>query len=199
PPYTFRRRQHHMTGARFPHSDIPGSTSGWRLPEAYRSLPRPSSAPDAKASTVCPTQLDHTKMLAPTMQISNNNPDNPPGNQGHQPPQPNHPPPGRQPRPDQASNPHGHHQQARHPTPHPANTLPTHRQTNQHTSQPVQPARSGKHPAERRHKAHGNHPLSTSPHPTDSTPHGRTTGETGNQHHGPVSSGPNSVHSSPHP
>jgi hypothetical protein len=34
PPYTFKRRQHHMTGARFPHSDIPGSTSGWRLPEA---------------------------------------------------------------------------------------------------------------------------------------------------------------------
>jgi hypothetical protein len=34
PPYTFRRRRHHMTGARFPHSDIPGSTSGWRLPEA---------------------------------------------------------------------------------------------------------------------------------------------------------------------
>ncbi len=34
PPYTFRRRQHHMTGAGFPHSDIPGSTSGWRLPEA---------------------------------------------------------------------------------------------------------------------------------------------------------------------
>ena len=59
PPYTFRRRQHHMTGARFPHSDIPGSTSGWRLPEAYRSLPRPSSAPDAKASTVCPKKLGH--------------------------------------------------------------------------------------------------------------------------------------------
>ena len=54
PPYTFRRRRHPMTGARFPHSDIPGSKSGWRLPEAYRSLPRPSSAPDAKASTVCP-------------------------------------------------------------------------------------------------------------------------------------------------
>lgn len=34
PPYTFRRRQHHMTGAGFPHSDIPGSTSGWRLPGA---------------------------------------------------------------------------------------------------------------------------------------------------------------------
>src|ERR1700731_2936861 len=54
PPYTFRRRRHPMTGARFPHSEIPGSKSGCRLPEAYRRLPRPSSAPDAKASTVCP-------------------------------------------------------------------------------------------------------------------------------------------------
>ena len=54
PPYTFRRRRHPMTGARFPHSEIPGSQSGCRLPEAYRRLPRPSSAPDAKASTVCP-------------------------------------------------------------------------------------------------------------------------------------------------
>src|SRR6266511_1832748 len=33
---------------------IPGSTLGWQLPEAYRSLPRPSSASGAKASTVCP-------------------------------------------------------------------------------------------------------------------------------------------------
>ena len=31
-----------------------------RLPEAYRSYPRPSSPPSAKASTVCPYQLDHT-------------------------------------------------------------------------------------------------------------------------------------------
>jgi hypothetical protein len=54
PPYTFRRRRHPMTGARFPHSEIPGSKSGCRLPEAYRRLPRPSSAPDAKTSTVCP-------------------------------------------------------------------------------------------------------------------------------------------------
>ena len=46
-----------MTGARLPHSDIPGSQPGCRLPEAYRRLPRPSSAPDAKASTVCPHQL----------------------------------------------------------------------------------------------------------------------------------------------
>ena len=53
-PYVFRRGSHHMTGAGFPHSDTLGSTLGWQLPEAYRSLPRPSSAPDAQASTVCP-------------------------------------------------------------------------------------------------------------------------------------------------
>ena len=29
------------------------------LPEAYRSLPRPSSTSSAKASTVCPFLLDH--------------------------------------------------------------------------------------------------------------------------------------------
>src|SRR5437660_12190734 len=81
-PYVFRRGSHHMTGAGFPHSDTLGSTLGWQLPEAYRSLPRPSSAPDAQASTVCPSQLDHTtqlrnqqssqqkKMLASTVQFS---------------------------------------------------------------------------------------------------------------------------------
>src|SRR4051812_44762382 len=53
-PYAFRRGSHHMTGAGFPHSDTLGSTLGWQLPEAYRSLPRPSSAPCAQASTVCP-------------------------------------------------------------------------------------------------------------------------------------------------
>src|SRR6202012_650435 len=31
------------------------------LPEAYRSLPRPSSAPDAKASTMCPKTLTNTR------------------------------------------------------------------------------------------------------------------------------------------
>lgn len=36
-----------MTGAGFPHSDTLGSQLGWQLPEAYRSLLRPSSAPDA--------------------------------------------------------------------------------------------------------------------------------------------------------
>ena len=39
--------------AGFPHSEILGSKSVYRLPEAYRRLLRPSSAPNAKASTVC--------------------------------------------------------------------------------------------------------------------------------------------------
>ena len=39
--------------AGFPHSEILGSKSAYRLPEAYRRLLRPSSAPIAKASTVC--------------------------------------------------------------------------------------------------------------------------------------------------
>ena len=37
--------------------------AGWRLPEAYRSLPRPSSAPGAKASPVRPS-LRHARSLA---------------------------------------------------------------------------------------------------------------------------------------
>jgi len=48
-----------MTDAGFPHSDTLGSQLGWQLPQAYRGLPRPSSAPRAKASTVCPKKLDH--------------------------------------------------------------------------------------------------------------------------------------------
>lgn len=39
--------------AGFPHSEILGSGFGYQLPEAYRRFLRPSSAPDAKASTVC--------------------------------------------------------------------------------------------------------------------------------------------------
>src|SRR5271165_214160 len=50
-----------MTRVGFPHSDILGSTLGWQLPEAYRSLPRPSSALDAKASTMRPLTLTNTK------------------------------------------------------------------------------------------------------------------------------------------
>jgi hypothetical protein len=47
-----------MTGAGFPHSEILGSQPGCRLPEAYRRLQRPSSAPGAKTSTVCSYKLD---------------------------------------------------------------------------------------------------------------------------------------------
>ena len=39
--------------AGFPHSEILESQPVYRLPEAYRRLLRPSSAPDAKAFTVC--------------------------------------------------------------------------------------------------------------------------------------------------
>jgi hypothetical protein len=46
-----------MTAAGFPHSDTPGSQLGCQLPRAYRRLQRPSSALDAKASTMCPLQL----------------------------------------------------------------------------------------------------------------------------------------------
>jgi hypothetical protein len=53
-PYAFRRGRHPTTGAGLPHSDTLGSQLGWQLPEAYRSLQRPSSAPGAKASTVRP-------------------------------------------------------------------------------------------------------------------------------------------------
>ena len=50
-----------MTAAGFPHSETPGSQPGCRLPGAYRRLQRPSSAPGAKASTVCPKKLGTTK------------------------------------------------------------------------------------------------------------------------------------------
>jgi hypothetical protein len=41
-----------------PHSGIRGSKAVKRLTAAYRSRPRPSSTPGAKASTVCPYYLD---------------------------------------------------------------------------------------------------------------------------------------------
>jgi hypothetical protein len=52
-PYAFRQGRRPMTAAGFPHSETPGSQPGCRLPGAYRRLQRPSSAPGAKASTVC--------------------------------------------------------------------------------------------------------------------------------------------------
>ncbi len=45
--------------AGFPHSDISGSKSVCRLPEAYRKLQRPSSPSAAKAFTRCACSLDH--------------------------------------------------------------------------------------------------------------------------------------------
>src|SRR4051794_30888410 len=55
-----------MTPAGFPHSDTPGSTLGCQLPRAYRRLRRLSSALDAKASTMCPSQLvTHTTNPTP--------------------------------------------------------------------------------------------------------------------------------------
>ena len=56
--YVFSNGQHPITGAGFPHSEIRGSMPVQRLTAAYRSRPRPSSAPGAKASTVCPYYLD---------------------------------------------------------------------------------------------------------------------------------------------
>ena len=38
-----------------PHSEIPGSKPAYGSPRQYRCSPRPSSAPGAKASTVCPS------------------------------------------------------------------------------------------------------------------------------------------------
>ena len=58
-----------MTRMRFSYSEILGSTFAWQLPEAYRSLQRPSSASSAKASTGCPLQLAET-MLALAMEFS---------------------------------------------------------------------------------------------------------------------------------
>src|SRR5579859_6023191 len=57
-PYVFRYGYRRITSGEFPHSEIPGSVTGQRLPRAYRSRPRPSSALSAKASTVCPCSLD---------------------------------------------------------------------------------------------------------------------------------------------
>ena len=42
----------------FPHSEIYGYNAHLRLPVAYRSLSRPSSAPDAKAFTLCSCSLE---------------------------------------------------------------------------------------------------------------------------------------------
>src|SRR5262249_18361779 len=56
--YVFTYGYRRITSGEFPHSEIPGSMTGQRLPRAYRSRPRPSSALGAKASIVCPCSLD---------------------------------------------------------------------------------------------------------------------------------------------
>ena len=56
--YVFNPRQRRTTDAGLSHSEIHGSKAVQRLTVAYRSRPRPSSTPDAKASTVCPSYLD---------------------------------------------------------------------------------------------------------------------------------------------
>src|SRR5215208_7449939 len=56
--YVFSDERRRITGAGLPHSEIRGSMPVQRLTAAYRSRPRPSSAPSAKASTVCPYYLD---------------------------------------------------------------------------------------------------------------------------------------------
>ena len=67
--YEFSDERRRITGAGLPHSEIRGSMPVQRLTAAYRSRPRPSSAPGAKASTVCPYYLDgelhgHPKAIA---------------------------------------------------------------------------------------------------------------------------------------
>src|ERR1700751_381306 len=56
--YVFTYGYARITTREFTHSEILGSMTGQRLPQAYRSRPRPSSALSAKASTVCPCSLD---------------------------------------------------------------------------------------------------------------------------------------------
>src|SRR5262245_59086038 len=56
--YVFSDERRRITGAGLPHSEIRGSMPVQRLTAAYRSRSRPSSAPGAKASTVCPYYLD---------------------------------------------------------------------------------------------------------------------------------------------
>ena len=53
-PILFRKERYRIKGIRLPHSEISGSSACVRLTEAYRSLSRPSSLPDAKASTMSP-------------------------------------------------------------------------------------------------------------------------------------------------
>ena len=61
--YLIQRRLTEYCSAGFPHSEIRGYNAYVRLPTAYRSLSRPSSALDAKAFPLRSLQLD---LLAPS-------------------------------------------------------------------------------------------------------------------------------------
>src|ERR1700742_580958 len=63
--YEFIDRWRRITDAGFSHSEIRGSKAVQRLTAAYRSRPRPSSTPGAKASTVNSYYLDGER-LTPT-------------------------------------------------------------------------------------------------------------------------------------
>ena len=54
----------------FPHSEICGYNAHLQLPAAYRSLSRPSSAPDAKAFTLCSCSLELLFVLTILVLIS---------------------------------------------------------------------------------------------------------------------------------
>ena len=56
--YLIQRRLTEYCSAGFPHSEIHGYNAYVRLPMAYRSLSRPSSALDAKAFPLRSFQLD---------------------------------------------------------------------------------------------------------------------------------------------
>src|SRR5262249_14946566 len=60
-PYAFRMKYPLRDG--LPHSDIPRSLPGYRLPWTFRRFPRLSSPLDAKTSTMCPC-LDHTNQAS---------------------------------------------------------------------------------------------------------------------------------------
>lgn len=58
-PYIFRQGYLRFTQGEFPHSEIFGSKLDWQLPEAYGSLPPPSSPLDATGIHQVPFSINH--------------------------------------------------------------------------------------------------------------------------------------------
>src|SRR5262249_46902342 len=166
-----------MTGAGLPHSDTLGSQLGWQLPEAYRSLPRPSSAPDAKTSTVYPYTLTttqpktikdariHYALLKEQPHTTQDNTPHTPKHPGAQRPVlsgPNSAPPTQR----QKNKLSAHHQET--PTPHPPTTHPPHPPP---TPQPTPPTHPTPPPP---HHPHPTHNPPANPPTTHDPPHPRT-------------------------